>query len=122
MPDRKLAALVQETLNGLSFSHFKNQGRNVTEFQVSSPCPFIVTVENLSRWQIGFPFRSRARVESALELRRLIGSGDTEERLRTHASVFLQDLRKRLPDDPWKGLGIVGSRQAKEMWQALGEL
>ena len=66
----KMSERVEGALKKLGFSYLKNQGHTVTEFVVQSPCHLNVTIENLTREQIGFPLRSRVKVESAVELRR----------------------------------------------------
>ncbi len=120
MSDRKLAVLVEESLNGLGFSFIRNQGRNVTEFEVRAPCHFVVSVENLARERVGYPFRSGVSVESAIEVKRLIGSPDPEEALREHSSAFVRELKRKLPGEPWRGLGVFRSREEKRIWEALG--
>ncbi len=122
MDDRKLADSVELSLKNLGYSYYKNQGRNVTEFEVHSPCHMIVSVENLAREQFGFPFRSPVRIESAIELRRTIGASEPEERTRQCSAAFVNDLRSSLPDEPWKGLGVLRSRAEKQIWERLGEL
>ena len=122
MDDRKLAGVVEQCLKNLGFAFIKNQGMKVTEFEVQSPCHFIVSIENTTRGQLSFLVRSPIRVEAAIEVRRLIGSHDPETRLQECASAVAAELRKKLPDEPWKGSGIIGSGNAKRNWESLGEL
>ena len=96
--DRKLAGLAEEALREMGLSFIKNQGRNVTEFEVRSPCRFLVTVENLAREQISFmALRKKVRVESAVETKPLIGAPEPEERLQEHYEAFFDSLRAKLP-------------------------
>ncbi|MGD0395404.1 MAG: hypothetical protein ABSB26_00655 [Nitrososphaerales archaeon] len=120
MEDRKLAGCVQQSLEDLGFSFIKNQGRSLTEFEVRRPCHFIVTVENLAREQFGYPFRSPIRVESAIEVKPLIGSPEPENRLRETYSALFNHLRGKLHDEPWKGLGALASRHEKRIWESFG--
>jgi hypothetical protein len=116
-----LASHVQETIEKLGFSYRKNMGRSIFEFEVLSPCRMFVTIEDLTREQLGYPFRSRIRVESAIELHRLIPSSGSEEELRKHASAFVQGLRDSLPKEPWIGIGLR-TRSEKANWERLGDL
>jgi len=108
LSDRKLSERVEGALKKLGFTYLRNQGRNVTEFVVQSPCHFNVTVENLTREQIGFPLRSRIRVESAVELRRAIEARDPDSELRRCATSLVQELQPELPEKSWKALWDFG--------------
>jgi hypothetical protein len=104
----KLSERMEEALKKLGFSYLKNQGRNVTEFMVQSPCHLNVTVENLTRDQIGFPFRSRIRVESAVEFRRAIEARESEPDLRRCATALIGELQSELPEKRWMALWDFG--------------
>ena len=108
LDDWMLSERVEEALKKLGFAYLKNRGQNVTEFVVQSPCHLIVTVENLTREQIGFPLRSRFRVESAVELRRVIGGEEPESELRSCAATLVRELQPELPEKGWKGLWDFG--------------
>ena len=103
----KLAVLLEESLTAMGYAFIKNIGLNVTEFEVQRPARFILAVENQTREQIGYPFRSRIKVESALEWKRLIGSNEPDGRISASVSAILKDLGPRLPADPWKGAGVA---------------
>ncbi|HME18395.1 MAG TPA: hypothetical protein VKF15_01510 [Nitrososphaerales archaeon] len=120
MEDRRLAGLAEQALNELGLSFIKNQGRNVTEFEVRSPCRFLVTVENAAREQVGFMFRRKVRIESLVEVKPLIGSPEPEARLQENYRAFLGRLRGKLPNEPWEGLGVLRSQQARRAWESLG--
>lgn len=122
LDDWTLSESVGQTLKGLGFVYRKNQGRNVTEFEVVDPCHFLVTVENLTRKQMGFPLRSPIKVESAIEVRRTIGVREPESELKSCVSRFVSALRACISGEPWKGLGPVGSRREKAKWERLAEL
>ena len=108
MSANRLSAKVEDVLKQISYSHFRNQGQNVTEFEVRSPCRVLVTIENLTRDQVGFPFRSRTRVESAFEVRRLVGSQETDDTLLPCANTLVREIVKSLPSGSWK---LLGSRR-----------
>jgi hypothetical protein len=116
-----LAFHVQETIEKLGFSYRKNMGRSIIEFEISSPCRMFVTIEDLTREQLGYPFRSRLRVESAIELQRLIPSTGSEEELRKHASAFVRGLRDSLPKEPWIGIGLRAQSE-KANWERLADI
>lgn len=105
---RMLSERVEGVLKKLGFSYLKNQGRNQTEFVVQSPCHLNVTVENLTREQIGFPLRSRVKVESAVELRRAIEAREPESELRRCATALVRELQPELPMRRWRGLWDFG--------------
>ena len=104
----RLAERVEAALKKLGFSYFKNQGRNVTEFMVQSPCHLNVTVENLSRQKIGYPFRRGLNVESAVEMRRPIETREPEPELKRWAATLVQELQPELPEKRWDGLWDFG--------------
>lgn len=118
--DTRLAEAVEASLRKLGFSYLKNQGRNVTEFEVRSPCHFIMTVENLTRAQFGFPLRSHVKVQSAIEFKRTIGAKETGPELAQSVSALVQDLCSDLPDQRWKGLLALRSMSAKAKWEEPG--
>jgi len=122
MEDRKVAGLVEQSLQRLGFTFIKNQGLNITEFEVRSPCHFIVSVENLTREQFSLLLRSPIRVESAVEIKRLIGSHDPESELKERVGALVGELRRSLPDAPWKRSGILRGGIARRNWESLGEL
>ena len=105
MPANRLSVKVEDALKRISYSYFRNQGQNVTEFEVRSPCTVLVTVENLTRDQMGFPFRSRTRVESAFEIRRLVGSRQTDDALLPCANALVREVQESIPAGTWKLLG-----------------
>ena len=119
MGDRELAESVERSLENLGFDFIKNQGLNVSEFEVHSPCHFIVSVENLSRQRFTFLLRSGVRIESAIEIKRLVGSDDSESKLRGCSAALVEDLRRNLPPEPWKGLGVFGSKIARNAWESM---
>jgi len=118
----ELEKLISETLEELGFVCRRNQGLGVAEFEVVSPCGFLVRVEDLTWERIGFLLRSRVKVESAIEVNRLVGAEGPESEVERRVSEFLTALRAVTPPEPWKGLGIMGSRSEKANWERLGEL
>jgi len=118
----ELERLVAETLKKLGFVTRINRGHAVTEFEVVSPCDFLVRVEDTTRERLGFGVRSKIKVESAIELYPTVGSPDPREEVERHVAEFLTALRAAVPPEPWKGLGLVGSRVEKGNWEQLGRL
>jgi hypothetical protein len=117
----RLAAIVEESLRELNFVYLKNMGRNMTQFELQAPCHLIVSVENTTREQLTFLIRPPLRVESALELRPMVGVREPEPDLLRCQSALVRVLRSHLPDEPWKGLGVLRSRSQKANWEKLGE-
>ena len=118
----ELENLVSETMKELGFVCRRNQGLGVAEFEVVSPCGFLVRVEDLTGERMGFPLRSRLKVESAITVNRLLGAKEPESEVGHRVSEFLTALRAAAPAEPWKGLGIMDSRSEKANWERLGEL
>lgn len=116
--DSSLAMRVEASLRSLGFSYFKNQGNNTTGLEVQSPCHFMITIENLSRPQLGFPLRRRVKVESAIQLRRTLGTKDPKSEVDGCVSAFVKDLCAALPGKEWKGLLALGSLTESEDWGA----
>jgi len=108
VPDRQMAERMEGALKKLGFTYQRNQGRNMTEFVLLSPCHLNVTVENLTREQIGFPLRSRIKVESAVEMRRAIGAKEPDSDFRRCATSLIQELQPELSEKHWKALWYFG--------------
>lgn len=119
--DGRLAARVETGLKKLGYTYLKNQGRNVTEFDVQTPCHFLVTVENQARERVGLLLRSRVRVESALELKRTVGARETGAELRPRISALVEVLCSDLPDKRWNGLLALRSKLESIEWERPGE-
>ena len=119
--DRSLAERAESGLKKLGFAYLKNQGRNVTEFDVQSPCHFLVTVENMTRGQFGFPLRSRVKVESAIEFKRTIGAKESGSELKARISALVDYLCADLPDGRWKGLLTLKRMSEKASWKGFGD-
>jgi len=115
--DASLAERVEASLRRLGYPYLKNRGRNVTGFEVQSPCRFIVTVENLTREQLGYPLRSRVRVESAIDFTRTIGARETGSELKQRVSALVQDLCSDLKDERLKGLLALRPMAEKARWE-----
>jgi len=117
-----LSNFVRASLDSLGYSYRKNEGAFVVEFEVITPHKMLIRVEDLTRPQSGFPLRSSLRVESAIEILRVVGSGETEGGLRDCASRFLVKLRSLLPKEPWKGIGFPAVGSEKANWERLADL
>jgi hypothetical protein len=104
MEDRKLAAIAEEALKEMGLSYIKNQGLNVTEFEVRAPRRYLVTVDNLAREHVGLFFRRKVKVDSAVEAKPLIGSPEPEAVLKEQYDEFFDRLREKLPEGALEGL------------------
>lgn len=117
-----MAEILESSLKRLGFSYIKNQGRNVTEFEVRSPCRFIASVESVTGQKLSFLIPRSGVLESAVELRRLIGSNESEASLSACVSALVRELRSALPEEPWKGTGLLKSKGERANWESLGDL
>lgn len=115
----KMTAKVQGILDKLEMSYAKNQGEDVTEFEVKSPCHFRVVVSKHTEESFGFPFKNRGGVETALELHRDLEALETDSVLRKQASSFVKGLVSSLPAAPWKGFGAFRTRSERNRWADL---
>jgi hypothetical protein len=122
MDYQKLAEILEASLKKLGYSYVKNQGASFTEFEIRSPCQFLATVEDLTRHRLSFLVRSPVVVESAVELRRLVGAKGAEAESAACASALARELRSALPKEPWKGTGVYASRAERTNWENLGQL
>jgi len=122
MDHPRLVEVLEASLKALGYSYVKNQGRDFTEFEVRSPCQFLASVESLVSPRLTFFIPRSGVAESAIELRRLVGSTGSEAELSTCVSAFVRELRSALPKEPWKGTGFFRSRAEKARWEKLGEL
>lgn len=101
---RELASIAEKGLRGLGFTFLKNGGGNVIEFEVQSPCRCIVSVQNLTRVAPFLPFIPRKKVESMIEIRRLIGGGEREDALSKVAESIVGALSPDVPRSEWEDL------------------
>ncbi|QQG49490.1 MAG: hypothetical protein HY247_04110 [archaeon] len=120
LADSEVSKAVETSLGRLGFKYYTNRGQRITEFETSFPVKFLVTIENLNRSQFGFPLRSSFRIESALEVKPLVGSGEDMRTVRTSARALVIEIRRELPQ-PWKGMGFR-SKSQEVAWMNLGEL
>ena len=117
-----LSDKVQKCLDGLGWSYRKGSGSSIDEYEVTSPCQILIRVEDLTGVSGGFAFWVSFRRESAIELRRVVGSHESDSEARQFASTFLKKLRDTLPQEPWKGTGFVREREQKSNWERLSEI
>ena len=117
-----LEGYVRASLDRLEFKYRTHAGQFVVEFEVTSPCQMLVRVEDLTRERVRIPFFTRTKMESAVELRRVIGSEGSEGEVKKCAELFARNLRDALPIEPWRGMGTFRTREEKGKWQRLAEL
>jgi hypothetical protein len=101
---RELAGIVEKALRGLGFTFLKNGGGSVFEFEVQSPCKCIVSVQNMTGPRSRIPFVAITRVESMVEVRRMIGGEQRGEVLSAAVRSIVGALSPAIPDSKWKGL------------------
>jgi len=119
---RKLVRHVEQSLKSLGFSFLRNETRLLTEFEVITPSHFRVVLEDNSRYDYTFGVIRTHRVETSLELRRDLDAPETDEDLDKNARAFMNHLTSSLPEEPWKGLGLVRSRTERAKWQELSQI
>ena len=118
LDDGVLSRFVEEALKRKGFAFLRGKGSNVTEYEVTSPHRFLVTVENTTREKIWFPFRG-ARVESALEVKRKIGANEPDDQLRQCVAEFLNTLCGSMPSETWHMFRIAGPGAETGDWRDL---
>lgn len=117
-----LVDFVRTNLDKLGFSYRTTAAEFIVEFEVLSPCHMLVRVEDLTVQRRAFSFLGPSKPESAIEMRRVVGTEGSEEELRRCASAFLQGLLKSLPREPWRGTGFLKGRSGRNDWERLDEL
>jgi hypothetical protein len=115
---QKLVSLLEESMAKLGYSYIKNQGGRVTDLEVRAPCHFIVTIENQTHSQFGFPFRSRYKEESAVEVKPLIGSEDPPEAVDKAVVALIDEVSRGAEGVLWRGLGLIESRRSQRVWDS----
>jgi len=118
----KLAVITEDSLKKLGYSYFKNHGHGMIEFEIREPCHMLARVEDLTRSRLSFLIRSPIVVESALELRRAVGTRPTSIDASVCASALAREIRSAMPEKPWKGTGVYRSRVEKNSWSKLENL
>jgi hypothetical protein len=104
-----LAEITEKGLRGIGFTFLKNGGGDVFEFEVRSPCRFIVSVQNITQVRMVVPFIARTRRESLIEIRPLIGGERPGEVLSKAAESVVAALSTDIPSDKWKGVEELAS-------------
>jgi hypothetical protein len=118
----KVVRCVKETLETLGYEYLRNGGSRITEFEVQSPSHFRVLIEDETRERFGFGLLRGSKGEAAVEILRTLDAQDPEGTLRANVSAFVEQLRTKFPQDPWKGFGMLRSRAEKVKWSELAAL
>ena len=116
-----LVRCVEDSLVRLEYGHLKNATRRVTEFEVQSPCHFRVLVEDETRERYGFALLRSEKNESSIEILRTLDASESEVERRQSVATFVNQLRKTLPGEPWKGFGFFRSKSEKVKWSELAD-
>lgn len=106
---RTLAEITEKGLRGIGFTFLKNGGGDVFEFEVQSPCQFIVSVQNTTRVRMVVPFIARTSRESLIEIRPLIGGERPGVVLSKAAESVVAALSTDIPADKWRGAEELAS-------------
>jgi hypothetical protein len=118
----KLVRCVEDSLGKLGYAHLKNGTDRVTEFEVERPCHFRVLVEDQTVERFGMAILRSEKGESTVEILRSLEASESDDELAPHVSAFVEQLRRTLPPEPWKGLGLLRSRAEKLRWSELSRL
>ncbi len=114
----RLADVAEQSLKTLGYSYITNKASTLVEYEVRSPCHFLVTIEDLTRRQWGYPFRSGVKVESAIEVKPLVGAPESVDVSRKYAADFIALLRKSFPKE---GDGGRLRSHSDRGWESLAE-
>ena len=113
---------VARGLDELGFEYRRGGNKSITEFEVTHPSRFRVTVEMSRREKAGFAVIRSVEEETTVQFHRDIESEQAEEPLARDASAFLSKLLEKLPGKPWDGLGFVRSKSEKAKWMELDSI
>ncbi|MGP8124260.1 MAG: hypothetical protein ACLQEQ_00075 [Nitrososphaerales archaeon] len=119
---RKLVRHVEKSLTSLGYPFLRNETKRLTEFEVLPPSGFRVVVEDNSREDYSFGFIRSKKTETSLELRRELGTPESDGFVDKHVSAFMEHLTSALPEKPWEGLGLVRSRTERAKWLELSDI
>lgn len=114
-----LVACVENSLSTLNYGHLKHTTKLLTEFEVESPCHFRVIVEDAAGEKYGFALLMSEKNESVIEILPTLGAQESDDVLRQHVASLVGQVRKTLPREPWKGLGVFRSRSERVKWSEL---
>ncbi len=98
----RLSAQVESVLKQLGFKFIVNGGGSVTEYEVQEPCKFIVSVRDASGSSFRFPLIASTKIETIIELRRMVGGEKNQESLRRAAGSLAGALSAQFPKLKWK--------------------
>jgi hypothetical protein len=118
----KLVRYVDKTIRKLDYRYIRNGTQRVTEFEIEAPCHFRVIVEDQTQERFGFGILKSEKNESTIEVLPVLDTTDPEELLKNSLSAFIEELRKAMPREPWKGFGPLRSRAEKVKWSELARL
>ena len=115
---KELTRATESALTRLGFEYGKGGRQGVVEFVVTRPFAFSVILEDISTTSFSRTsmmlgsFLAPAPTRSSV----LINVQDDDPKGYGAASAYAKEMVLGLKKMPWQGLGIVGSRTAKVLW------
>lgn len=115
---KELSKASEAALTRLGFEYGKGGRQGLVEYVISKPFPFSVILEDISTLtysrtsMILGSFLAPNPTRSSV----LINVPDDDPHGYGAASAYAKEMVVGLKKMPWKGLGVVGSRTAKVLW------
>lgn len=113
---RELSKASESAFTRLGYNFGKGGREGIVEYEVASPHPFSVRMEDLSTSYGNDRLLGMFSKPQGGTSVQIIVPDDDAEGLRA-ASHFVQEMVGGLKSKPWKGLGFVSSGTAKILWE-----
>lgn len=119
---RRLSAVTESSMRYLGLQFARNESRDMVEFEVSAPARFLVRITHLHEVEhpsavFGFILPRRQNESTDFRIEYPEGPGHGKE----FGSQLVKAVLAGLPKPPWKGLGIIESMTAKQLWNRTAE-
>jgi len=119
---KEIVAATEAGLKTLEFSYTKSDAKELVEFDITRPEPFIVRITHLAELEhpsavLGLGYSSRQRESTDFRIQYTVESVAA----RANAAGLVKQVLSSLKKPPWKGLGFIEGGTAKALWQRAAE-
>lgn len=119
---KELVRVTDANLRLLGHTFTRNEGREMVEFDVSRPVPFLIRITHLQEVEhpsavfgLFLPSRQGESTDLRIEL------GDGGDMARQPSSELVRGIIASLKSPPWKGLGFIESSTSRALWSRAAE-
>jgi len=119
---KEIVGATENGLKSLGFEYTKGDAKELVEFDVTKPQPFIVRITHLAEMEhpsavLGLGYSSRQRECTDFRIQHIVETPEA----RANAAGLVKEVLSSLKRPPWKGLGFIEGGTAKALWQRAAE-